>query len=311
MMKDIPLLCILGPTASGKTHLAVQLAHRLQGEIISADSRQVYKGMDIGTGKDINEYIIDNKQIPCHLIDIVEPGHYYSVYEYQRDFQLAYNDIVNRNKIPVLCGGSGMYIEAVISDYQLDCVPVDEEFHEQMEKRSMDELITELKSLKSLHNKTDILDKKRLIRALEIALHSKQNSSYQSNIPNNHMLFFIAFERSVLRQRIALRLKQRLKNGMIDEVKSLLEAGVSMEDLFYYGLEYRIISQYLADEMDYKTMVSTLNIAIGKFAKRQRTWFNRMRRKGFKILDIDGTLPDTQKVEQILSAIDFKKISLS
>ncbi|MDR2410603.1 MAG: tRNA (adenosine(37)-N6)-dimethylallyltransferase MiaA [Bacteroidales bacterium] len=310
-MQDIPLLCILGPTASGKTHLAVQLAHRLQGEIISADSRQVYKRMDIGTGKDINEYIIDNKQIPYHLIDIVEQGNYYSVYEYHRDFQLAYNDIISRNKIPVLCGGSGMYIEAVISDYQLDCVPVDEEFHKQMEKRSMDELITELKSLKSLHNKTDILDKKRLIRALEIALQSKQSSSYQSNIPNNCMLFYIAFEKTVLRQRIALRLKQRLENGMIDEVKSLLESGVSREDLFYYGLEYRIISQYLADEMDYKTMVSTLAIAIGKFAKRQRTWFNRMRRKGFKILDIDGTLPDSQKVDQILSEIDFKKISLS
>jgi tRNA dimethylallyltransferase len=309
-MQDIPLLCILGPTASGKTHLAVGLAHQLQGEIISADSRQVYRRMDIGTGKDLNEYIIDNKQIPYHLIDMVEPGYHYSVYEYQRDFQLVYKDIVSRNKVPVLCGGSGMYIEAVISHYQLDYVPVDEEFHRQMEERPMDELITELKSHKPLHNNTDILDKKRLIRALEIVLHSKQNPSYQSNVPNNYMLFYIAFEKGILHQRIASRLKQRLENGMIDEVKSLLEAGISMEDLFYYGLEYRFISQYLAGKMDYQTMVSNLCIAIRQLAKRQQTWFNRMRRKGFKILDIEGSLSDSQKLEQILSAIDFKEISL-
>ncbi|MDR0604091.1 MAG: tRNA (adenosine(37)-N6)-dimethylallyltransferase MiaA [Bacteroidales bacterium] len=309
-MQNLPLLCIVGATASGKTHLAVQLAHRLQGEIISADSRQVYKRMDIGTGKDINEYIIDNKQIPCHLIDIVEPGHHYNVYEYQRDFRVVYNDIVNRNKIPVLCGGSGMYIEAVISNYQLDYVPVDEEFHRLMEKRPMNELITELKSYKPLHNNTDILDKKRLIRALEIALYGKQKPCYQSDMLNNYTLFYITFERSVLRQRIALRLKQRLENGMINEVKSLLETGISMEDLFYYGLEYRFISQYLAGKMNYETMVSALTIAIGQFAKRQQTWFNRMRRNGFKLIDIDGSLPDLQKLDQIFSTTDFEEISL-
>jgi tRNA dimethylallyltransferase len=294
-----PLICILGATASGKTHLAVQLANMLQGEIISADSRQVYRGMNLGTGKDLNEYFIDEKQIPYHLIDIVETGYHYSVYEYQRDFQIAYNDIIRRNKIPILCGGSGMYIEAVINNYQLDYVPTNEEFYEEMEKRPMNELITELKSRKPLHNHTDIVDKKRLIRALEIALYYEKNTDCQYNTPINHVIFYIVFERAILRRRIALRLKQRLANGMIDEVKYLLDSGISMEDLFYYGLEYRFISQYLAGKMDYETMVSKLAIAIGQFAKRQQTWFNRMRRKGFQMFDIEGCLSDSQKLEQI------------
>jgi tRNA dimethylallyltransferase len=302
-MQNIPLLCIAGATASGKTRLAVQLAHILQGEIISADSRQVYRKMDIGTGKDLNEYVIDNIQIPYHLINIVDPGYHYNVYEYQRDFRLVYNDIVDRNKIPVLCGGSGMYIEAVIDNYQLDCVPIDETFHREMEKRPMNELITELKLHKPLHNHTDIIDKNRLIRALEIALYGKQNPSCQLDMPVDYMLFYVAFDRTTLRRRIALRLKQRLENGMINEVKSLLDTGISMEDMFYYGLEYRFISQYLAGNMDYETMVSKLSIAIGQFAKRQQTWFNRMRRKGFKIIDIEGSLPDSQKLKQILSTI--------
>jgi tRNA dimethylallyltransferase len=304
-MQDIPLICIIGATASGKTRLAAQLACTLQGEIISADSRQVYRGMNIGTGKDLSEYFIDNKQIPYHLIDIVDTGYHYSVYEYRRDFQTVYHDIIRRNKIPILCGGSGMYIEAVINNYRLDYVPTNEEFHREMEKRPMNELITELKSHKPLHNQTDIVDKKRLIRALEIALYYEQNNDCQDNTPINYIIFHITFERAVLRQRIALRLKQRLENGMINEVKSLLDSGVSMEDLFYYGLEYRFISQYLAGKVDYETMVSQLVIAIGQFAKRQQTWFNRMRRKGIQMFDIEGCLSDLQKLNQILSTINL------
>ncbi|MDR1459103.1 MAG: tRNA (adenosine(37)-N6)-dimethylallyltransferase MiaA, partial [Bacteroidales bacterium] len=249
------------------------------------------------------EYLIDKKQIPYHLIDIVETGYHYNVYEYRRDFQLVYNDIIRRNKIPILCGGSGMYIEAVINNYRMDYVPTDEEFHREMEKRPMNELITELKSYKSLHNHTDILDKKRLIRALEIALYYRQNPCFQSNPSINYMMFYIVFERSVLRRRIALRLKQRLENGMIEEVKSLLDSGVSMEDLCYYGLEYRFISQYLAGKMDYETMSSKLAIAIGQFAKRQQTWFSRMRRNGIQMIDVEGCLSDSQKLNEIFSSI--------
>ena len=302
--KILPLICIVGATASGKTHLAVQLAHELDGEIISADSRQVYRGMNIGTGKDLNEYILNGKQIPYHLIDIVDAGYKYNVYEYQRDFQAVYTDIVSRNKIPVLCGGSGMYIESVLNNnYRLEYVPVNEEFRKEMENYSMEELAEKLKSCKSVHNSTDILDRKRLVRALEIALYYKENPQNQFNTPTNYLLFYISFERSVLRERIALRLKQRLENGMIEEVKSLLETGISTDELFYYGLEYRFISQYLTGMMDYETMTSKLCIAIGQFAKRQQTWFSRMKRNGFNLIEINGLLPDEEKLSEILEVI--------
>ncbi len=303
-MCNIPLLCIVGPTACGKTHLAVRLANEINGEIISADSRQVYRKMNIGTGKDLDEYSITGKQIPYHLIDIVDPGYHYNVYEYQHDFQLAYQDIVGRNKIPILCGGSGMYIESVISNkYRLDEVPVNDEFRKDAEKYSMDELIAKLKSYKSLHNNTDILDRERLVRALEIALYYDQNPLwYNEQVKYN--LFYLSIERSVLRERIASRLTQRLENGMIEEVKLLLDSGVSMDDLLYYGLEYRFISQYLADMMDYEKMTSKLLMAIGQFAKRQQTWFNRMRRNGFQMTDIDTSLSDSQKLQIILSTIN-------
>jgi tRNA dimethylallyltransferase len=299
-MQNIPLICIVGPTASGKTRLSVQVADALNGEIISADSRQVYRKMDIGTGKDLNEYNIAGKQIPYHLIDIVDAGYHYNVYEYQRDFQAVYADILNRKRVSILCGGSGMYIESVLNtDYRLDYVPENEAFRKDAENYSMENLTTKLKSCKSLHNNTDILDRNRLIRALEIALYYEQNSQNQSNKPINYQLFYISFERSVLRERIALRLKQRLENGLIEEVKSLLDSGLSMEELFYYGLEYRFVSQYLTGAMNYETMVSKLNIAIGQFAKRQQIWFNRMKRNGFTMTDIDGLLYDEEKLEKI------------
>lgn len=303
-MQKMPLLCIVGATACGKTHLAVQLAHTLQGEIISADSRQVYRRMSIGTGKDLNEYKIDKKQIPYHLIDIVDAGYHYNVYEYQRDFQRVYADIKDRNKTPILCGGSGMYIESVLdSNYRLEYVPVNEEFRKDAEHFSMEELTARLKSCKSVHNSTDILDRKRLIRALEIALYYRENPQNQANDPIHYLLFYLSFERTVLRERIALRLKQRLDNGMIEEVKSLLESGISTDELSYYGLEYRFISQYLAGMMDYDSMFSKLHIAIGQFAKRQQTWFARMQRNGFNMIDIDGLLSDEQKLEKILAGI--------
>ena len=303
-MQNIHLLCIVGATASGKTHLAVQLADVVQGEIISADSRQVYRGMNIGTGKDLNEYTLAGKQIPYHLIDIVDAGHHYNIYEYQRDFNLVYADIISRGKTPILCGGSGMYIEAVLNhNYRLDYVPLNDIFRKEAEKYSMDELTAKLKSYKSLHNNTDILDRERLVRALEIAMYYEQNPQMKTNVIANYKLFYLCFARSVLRERIALRLEQRLNNGMIEEVKLLLTSGISTDELFYYGLEYRFIAQYLIGEMDYETMKSKLLIAIGQFAKRQQTWFDRMRRNGFTMIDIDGLLPDTQKLDMILTEI--------
>jgi len=307
-MQNIPLICIIGPTASGKTHLAVQVANAINGEIISADSRQVYRKMDIGTGKDLNEYNIAGKTIPYHLINIVDAGYQYNVYEYQRDFQVVYADILHRKCVPVLCGGSGMYIESVLdTTYRLEYVPENETFRKETENYTMEELTAKLKSCKSLHNNTDILDRKRLIRALEIALYYEQNPQNQFDKPINYQLFYLAFERSVLRERVSLRLKQRLENGMIEEVKSLLDSGLSINELFYYGLEYRFISQYITGKMDYETMVSKLCIAIGQFAKRQQTWFARMRRKGFSMIDIDGSLPDEQKVNKILG-LNYEKV---
>ena len=303
-MQNLPLICVVGATASGKTRLAVQLADKLQGEIISADSRQVYHRMNIGTGKDLNEYTIADKQIPYHLIDIVDAGHHYNIYEYQRDFNLVYADILNRGKTPILCGGSGMYIEAVLNhNYRLDYVPINDIFRKETEKHSMYELTAKLKSYKLLHNNTDIIDRERLIRALEIAIYYEQNPQIKTNIISDYRLFYLSFERTALREQIALRLNQRLENGMIEEVKSLLDSGISSEDLFYYGLEYRFISQYLTNVIDYETMKSNLRIAIGQFAKRQQTWFNRMQRNGFTIINIDGKLPDTQKLDKILTEI--------
>ncbi|MDR1878614.1 MAG: tRNA (adenosine(37)-N6)-dimethylallyltransferase MiaA [Bacteroidales bacterium] len=301
------LLCIAGATASGKTRLAVKLADVIDGEIISADARQVYRKMDVGTGKDLDEYTIGTKKIPYHLIDIVDAGRRYDVYQYQCDFQRVYQDIVNRGKTPVLCGGSGMYLEAVLGNYALEHVPVDEEFRKQIAQYSDEQLIRLLKQHKTLHNTSDITDRERLIRALEIALHSDhcQSSQRTSEFPLQYKLFYVFFERSVLRERIALRLQQRLQNGLVEEVQSLLDYGISSEDLCYYGLEYRFITQYLTGHTDYQTMVSTLTIAIGQFAKRQQTWFRRMERKGFELITIDGSLSDEQKLKKIVLNCDL------
>ena len=291
------LLCILGPTACGKTHLAVQLAHILNGEIISADSRQVYKEMDIGTGKDLEEYVIDGKTIPYHLIDVVDAGEKYSIYQYQHDFQRAYRDVVNRDKQPILCGGSGLYIESVLSNYRLDYVPYNRGFRQKCSTLSMEELTQMLQEKKKLHNTTDTTDRERLVRALEIALYNEEYPAKAATFAPNYKLFYIDVERERLRKRIAERLHHRLENGLIDEVKMLLDRGI---DLHYYGLEYRFVSTYLQGEISYETMAERLEIAIGQFAKRQQTWFNRMKRNGFGLIDIDESMSDAEKIGVVL-----------
>jgi len=291
------LLCIVGATACGKTRLAVKLAHLANGEIISADSRQVYKQMDIGTGKDLNEYVIDGKSIPYHLIDVADAGYRYSVYEFKRDFKKAYSDIVKRDKLPILCGGSGLYIEAVLGNYLLNYVPVNRGFRQKCNELSTEELTEMLQQKKKLHNTTDTLDRERLIRALEIALYNEHYPAKAEKFAPNYKLFYINVERERLRERIAVRLRQRLENGLVEEVQSLMDKGI---DLHYYGLEYRFIPHYLNGEMEYENMIERLEIAIGQFAKRQQTWFNRMRRNGFELIDIEESMSDDDKAEFII-----------
>lgn len=280
------LICILGPTASGKTKYAVKLAYETGGEIISADSRQVYRGMDIGTGKDLNDYLIKGVQIPYHLIDIVDPGTKYNIFEYQRDFKKAYTDIVSRGKQPVLCGGSGLYIESVTRGYRLVEVPPDPELRKELERLSMEELTAKLASMKKLHNTTDLDSKKRVIRAIEIAIHEMENpSDYDHSLSPEFTTRYIGI--SVTREervaRIDRRLRERLKGGMIEEVKKLLADGLTPEDLIYYGLEYKYVTLYITGELTYNKMEEQLAIAIHQFAKRQMTWFRGMERRGINI----------------------------
>ena len=279
-MENYDLICILGPTASGKTKYAVQMAREMGAEIISADSRQVYRGMDIGTGKDLNEY----GEIPYHLIDIVDAGTKYNIFEYQRDFEKAYKSIYERGKPAILCGGSGLYIEAATCGYSLPEVPPNPQLRAELEQYDDNTLIARLASLKSLHNNTDYDTRKRLIRALEIAI-------YEAEHPVNHTLFLpkrcryigIDVSRDVRNARIDARLKARLEEGMIDEVESLLKSGIAAEDLIYYGLEYKFVTRYIIGELSYEEMFYGLQTAIHQFAKRQMTWFRGMERKGIKI----------------------------
>jgi tRNA dimethylallyltransferase len=278
------LLCILGPTACGKTKYAVKLAASASGEIISADSRQVYRGMDIGTGKDLCEYTYNGVEVPYHLIDIADPGSRYNIFEYQRDFHKAYEDIKSRGKLPVLCGGSGLYIEAATAGYQLPEVPPDPLLREELERESSEELIKRLAAMKSLHNVSDTQSRKRLIRALEIAIYQQQNPSNSTEYPPIKTRFIgIDVGREERIKRIDKRLKERLKGGMIDEVKGLLDSGLKPEDLIYYGLEYKYVTLYITGEISYVQMESRLSTAIHQFAKRQMTWFRGMERRGINI----------------------------
>ncbi|MFW5792809.1 MAG: tRNA (adenosine(37)-N6)-dimethylallyltransferase MiaA [Bacteroidota bacterium] len=282
------LIVISGPTATGKTSLASKLAFDIDGEIISADSRQVYRKMDIGTGKDLSDYIFEGKDIKYHLIDIVEPGYKYSVFEFQRDFLDAYNLIKGKNKVPILCGGTGLYIEAAIGKYRLLEVPENEELRNELELKTMKELIQILNEMKKLHNTTDIKQKARLIRAIEIESYYKNNPCKKNVMPSiNHIFFATNYSRTTVRERITERLKYRLASGMIDEVQKLLDSGLTPDDLIYYGLEYKYITQFIIGEISYNKMFELLNTAIHQFAKRQMTWFRRMERKGFDIIWID------------------------
>lgn len=297
MKNNIDIIVVLGPTATGKTTFATNLALKLDGEIISADSRQVYREMDIGTGKDIEDYTIEGKEIPYHLLDIVEPGYEYNVFEYQKDFLKAYNDITSRGKIPILCGGSGLYLEAALKGYKLINVPVDENLRSELEVKSDEELLELLKSMRKLHNTSDSMYRKRLIRAIEIELYYKEHDDIDLNFPKlNALVFGINFDRKIVRQRITERLKERLKGGMLAEVQKLLDKGVTKEKLVYYGLEYKFISQYLTGEFKYNDMFQKLNSAIHQFSKRQMTWFRRMEKNGTDINWLDGQLPLKEKI---------------
>lgn len=301
----LDLIAIVGPTASGKTTLAVAVAQRLDTEIISADSRQIYRGMDIGTGKDLGEYRIGETTIPYHLIDICPAGYRYNLYEYVRDFKAVYADMLSRGKQPLLCGGTGLYVETVLKGYALPPVPENPELRAALQDKSLDELTAMLQQYKTLHNTTDTDTCKRAIRAIEIAeYYSRQPAEVLQPRPmSNALVVGIEIERDLRRARISHRLRQRLQEGMIEEVKSLLESGIPPESLIYYGLEYKFVTEYLIGETSYNEMVERLEIAIHQFAKRQMTWFRGMERRGIPIHWIDATLPTDEKVELILDLV--------
>lgn len=298
------LLVVTGPTASGKTSLAATIAYMVGGEIVSADSRQVYRGMNLGTGKDYADYTISGTTIACHLIDIVDPGYKYNVFEYQRDFNKVYSDLKQRKIFPVVCGGSGMYADSILTGYKLYEVPPDTGLRIELEKKSMEELREILLTFKDLHNSTDTDSKKRLIRAIEIEHSSKNKVKTYNGFPKvKALLVGIMFDRENRRKRISERLSQRLKSGMIDEVKLLIDQGIEAETLIYYGLEYKYITFYLTGKISYEEMVKDLEIAIHQFAKRQMTWFRGMERKGLKINWLDGELPMEEKVEKVMELL--------
>lgn len=298
------MLTILGPTAGGKTSVAARMAYILDGEILSADSRQVYRGMDLGTGKDLADYTVEGKKIPHHLIDIVDAGYKYNVFEYQKDFIDAYNDVINRKKFPVFCGGSGMYLDAVLKGYKLINVPVNDNLRKELEIKSDEELNQLLSANKNIHNKSDDT-RKRMIRAIEIGVYYKDNPEIDQYFPEiNSLIIGVKYDRNSRRKRITQRLKQRLDEGMLDEVKKIINDGVSADDLIYYGLEYKYLTQHVIGELSYQEMFSKLETAIHQFAKRQMTWFRGMEKKGFKINWLDGYAPMREKTERILSLME-------
>ena len=301
-MNKYELITILGPTASGKTALAAALAARLDTEIISADSRQLYRGMDIGTGKDLADYVVDGKSIPYHLIDICDPGYKYNVFEYQHDFFRVFTSLRDRGLVPILCGGTGLYIEAVLKGYKLLDVPPNPALRERLREKSLPELEILLASYKVLHNKTDVDSVQRAIRAIEIEeLYRTQAPDVREYAPLNSLLVGVAIDRELRREKISKRLRARLDEGMVDEVRRILSNGVAPEDLIYYGLEYKFLTLYIIGKLTYEEMVSQLEIAIHQFAKRQMTWFRGMERRGCTIHWLDATLPMADKVEQILT----------
>lgn len=299
-MPDYDLIAILGPTASGKTPFAAALAYELDAEIISADSRQIYRGMDLGTGKDIIDYTVKGRQIPYHLIDIAEPGYKYNVFEFQHDFLNAYETIKQRGKLPVLCGGTGLYLESVLKGYQLIPVPENPELRNRLADKSLEELTTILKEYKTLHNSTDVDTAKRAIRAIEIEEYYASNDLSKREFPTlNSLIIGIDIDRELRREKITRRLHQRLEEGMVDEIKRLLAKGISADDLIYYGLEYKYLTLYVTEQLSFEEMFTQLEIAIHQFAKRQMTWFRGMERRGFNIHWINASLPMEEKIEKV------------
>ena len=301
------MITILGPTASGKTTLAAHLAARIGGEIISADSRQVYRRMDIGTGKDLDDYVVDGKQIPYHLIDIAEPGTKYNLFQYQQDFHDAYNDIKSRGATPILCGGTGLYIEAALKGYALSPVPQNPELRARLEGKSLEELTGMLVILKQkngsvMHNTTDVDTAQRAIRAIEIETYNAEHPTEERQMPKiDSLVIGVNIDRESRREKITKRLRQRLDNGMVEEIRSIIDSGVAPEDLIYYGLEYKYVTEYVIGKTTYDEMFRSLEIAIHQFAKRQMTWFRGMERRGTVIHWIDASLPMEEKIEQILN----------
>ena len=300
------MITILGPTACGKTALAVSLAAKTGGEIISADSRQVYRGMDIGTGKDLSEYRVDGKQIPYHLIDIEEAGQKYNLFRFQEDFNAAYEDITSRGVQPILCGGTGLYMEAVLKGYALSPVPQDDNLRKKLSTRSLGELKELLIWLKArngsaMHNETDVDTVSRAVRAIEIEFHNLLHPVDTRRVPAvGSLIVGLDVDRDIRRERITARLKARLEEGMVEEVRGLLEKdGITKEDLMYYGLEYKYVTAYVVGEMSYRDMLNQLEIAIHQFAKRQMTWFRGMERRGFNIHWLDASMPMADKLAQI------------
>lgn len=307
MSLKFPLITILGPTAVGKTTFAAHLALALDAEILSADSRQVFKGMDIGTGKDIGDYKIDKHIIQSHLIDIADPGTEYNVFQFQHDFQIARDLIITKGKTPLMCGGTGLYLESVLLGYNLVDVPVNESLRHELTELTNEELINKLSFYRPLHNTTDILDRERLFRAIEIEWFKQQNNDEQLLNDFSHTpVFGIRFDRKTVRERITARLTQRLNEGMIEEVQHLLEKGISKESLMFYGLEYKYVTLYLSGELSYNEMFRLLNTAIHQFAKRQMTWYRRMENKEIMIFWLegeDGLLVNLDKAINYLKSI--------
>lgn len=296
-MPDYDLIAILGPTASGKTPFAAALAAELHTEIISADSRQIYRGMDLGTGKDLADYTVNGKQIPYHLIDIADPGYKYNVFEYQRDFLKAYETIRQKGLLPIVCGGTGMYLESVLKGYRLLPVPENPELRTRLADKSLDELTELLKTYKSLHNTTDVDTAKRAIRAIEIEEYYAHTPVDERSFPTlKSLIIGVDIDRELRREKITRRLRQRLEEGMVDEVRGLLAQGIRPEDLIYYGLEYKYLTLYAIGELSYDEMFSQLETAIHQFAKRQMTWFRGMERRGFTIHWMDARLPMEEKI---------------
>lgn len=300
------LITILGPTASGKTDLAAHLAERIgNAEIISADSRQVYRGMDLGTGKDLEDY----RDVPYHLIDICDAGTKYNLFQYQQDFHNAYDDIQSRGVQPILCGGTGLYIESVLKGYHLSPVPQNPELRERLADKSLDELTAMLVELKqrtgsNMHNNTDVDTAQRAIRAIEIETYNLENPTPERELPAiDSLIIGVDIDRDERRRKITRRLHQRLENGMVEEIQGLLDSGIPAEDLIYYGLEYKFVTEYCIGHLTFDEMFRQLEIAIHQFAKRQMTWFRGMERRGFTIHWVDAMQPMDDKVNFILSAM--------